>query len=84
MSVDPFAAQTGGEVIKSDKTEVNLRLAMLIDHLRTRYSLGFISKKERSDGSFRRISLALTPEARKRLGAVVIRTKQGYYARPQK
>jgi von Willebrand factor type A domain len=84
MTVDPFAAQTGGEVIKSDKTEVNARLAMLIDHLRTRYSLGFISKKEQSDGSFRRISLALTPEARKRLGDLVIRTKQGYYARPQK
>jgi VWFA-related protein len=84
MTVDPFAAQSGGEVIRSDKTEVNARLAMLIDHLRTRYSLGFISKKERADGSFRRISLALTQEARKRLGDVMIRTKQGYYARPQK
>src|SRR5215813_3888318 len=70
MTVDPFAAQTGGELIKSDKTEINLRLAMLIDHLRTRYSLGFISKKEQSDGKFRQISLALTPEARKRLGDV--------------
>jgi len=84
MTVDPFAAQTGGEVIKSDKTEVNARLALLIDHLRTRYTLGFISKKEQADGNFHQISLALTPEARKRLGDVVIRTKQGYYARPQK
>jgi VWFA-related protein len=84
MTVDPFAAQTGGEVIKSGRTEVNARLALLIDHLRTRYTLGFISKKEQSDGNFRRISLALTPEAKKRLGDVVIRTKQGYYARPRK
>jgi VWFA-related protein len=84
MSVDPFASQTGGEVIKSDKTEVNSRLALIIDHLRTRYTLGFISKKDQSDENFRRISLALTPEARKRLGDVVIRTKQGYYARPKK
>ena len=84
MTVDPFATQTGGEVIKSDKTEVNARLALLIDHLRTRYSLGFSPKKEQADGSFRRISLALTSEAQKRLGDVVIRTKQGYFARPQK
>src|SRR5262245_44980156 len=84
MSVDPFANQTGGEVINSDKTEVNARLGLLIDHLRTRYSLGFSSKKEQADGSFRRISLALTSEARKRLGDIVIRAKQGYYARPQK
>lgn len=84
MTVDPFAAQTGGEVIKSDKTEVNARLALLIDHLRNRYSLGFSPKKEQADGSFRRISLALTNDAQKRLGDVVIRSKQGYYARPQK
>jgi len=84
MTVDPFANQTGGEVIKSDKTEVNARLALLIDHLRTRYSLGFSSKKDHADGGFRRISLALTNEAQKRLGDVVVRTKQGYYARPQK
>ncbi len=68
MSVDPFAAQTGGEVIKSDKTEVNARLALLIDHLRNRYSLGFSPKKEQADGSFRRISLALTNEAPKAVG----------------
>ncbi len=84
MTVDPFANQTGGEVIKSDKTEVNARLALLIDHLRTRYSLGFSSKKDQADGSFRRISLALTRDARKRLGDILIRAKQGYYARPQK
>src|SRR5215510_7311761 len=84
MTVDPFASQTGGEVIKSDKTEVNNRLALLIDHLRNRYSLGFSPKKEQADGSFHRISLALTIEAQKRLGDIVIRNKQGYYARPQK
>lgn len=84
MMVDPFANQTGGEIIKSNKTEVNARLALLIDHLRTRYSLGYSSKKEQADGGFRRIGLALTREAQKRLGDVVVRTKQGYYARPQK
>ncbi|MGH9854616.1 MAG: hypothetical protein ACREBD_32700, partial [Blastocatellia bacterium] len=63
---------------------VNARLALLIDHLRTRYSLGFSSKKEQVDGSFRRVSLVLTREAQKRLGDVVVRTRQGYYARPRK
>ncbi len=84
MTVDPFANQTGGEVIKSSKSEVNARLALLIDHLRTRYSLGFSPKKEQADGSFRRIRLALTAESQKRLGDPVVRAKQGYYARPRK
>jgi VWFA-related protein len=83
MSVDPFASQTGGEVIRSDRTEINARLALLIDHLRTRYSLGFSSKREKADGSFRRITLNLTPQALKRLGNVLVRAKQGYFARPR-
>jgi hypothetical protein len=84
MSVDPFANQTGGEVIKSAKTEVNTRLALLIDHLRTRYSIGFSPKREQIDGSYHRINLTLSADARKRLGDVVIRTRQGYYARRRK
>ncbi len=81
MSVDPFAAQTGGEIIKAEKSEINARLALLIDHLRTRYSLGFSPKREQRDGTYRRINLNLTAAARQRLGDVVVKTKQGYYAR---
>lgn len=81
MSVDPFANQTGGEVIKSDKTQVNTRLAMLIDHLRTRYSIGFSPRREQIDGNFHRVQLALSTEARGRLGDPAIRARQGYFAR---
>jgi VWFA-related protein len=84
MTVDPFANQTGGEVIRAQKTEVNPRLALLIDHLRTRYSLGFSPKREQADGQFRTIKLGLTAEAQKRLGDLVVRTRQGYYAHPRK
>lgn len=80
MSVDPFASQTGGEIIKAQKTEVNERLALLIDHLRTRYSLGF-SPKHDTDGRFRQLRLVLTADAQKRLRDPVLRTKRGYYAR---
>ncbi|MCI0660229.1 MAG: VWA domain-containing protein, partial [Acidobacteria bacterium] len=83
MTIDPFATQTGGEVIKSPSLEINARLAQLVDHLRTRYSLGFSPKREQADGGYRQIRLILTPETNKRLGEVVIKTKQGYYARPR-
>ncbi|MFN0084955.1 MAG: VWA domain-containing protein [Blastocatellia bacterium] len=81
MSVDPFANLTGGEVIRSDKTQVNTRLAMLIDHLRTRYSIGFSPRREQIDGNFHRVQLALSAEARGRLGDPAIRARQGYFAR---
>jgi VWFA-related protein len=84
MTIDPFANQTGGEIIQSPSLEINVRLAQLIDHLRNRYSLGFSSKREQVDGGYRRIRLALTPETQKRVGEVVIKTKEGYYARPKR
>jgi VWFA-related protein len=83
MTIDPFANQTGGEIIHSPSLEINVRLAQLIDNLRDRYSLGFTSKREEGDGGYRRIRLVLTPETQKRLGEVVVKTKDGYFARPR-
>ena len=62
MSLEPFTAMTGGEVLKSDKTEVNTRLRTLIDHLRTRYSIGFSPAQTQIDNDFHRVSLTLTAE----------------------
>jgi VWFA-related protein len=81
MTIDPFANQTGGEIIQSPSLEINIRLAQLIDNLRNRYSLGFSSKREQVDGGYHRIRLVLTPETQKRVGEVVIKTREGYYAR---
>lgn len=81
MTIDQFVNQTGGEQMKAPSTEISMRLSQLIDHLRTSYSIGFSPGRDQNDGRYRRINIALTPQARKRLGDVVIRFKQGYYAR---
>lgn len=80
-TVDPFVNQTGGEILKSSKLEITTRLATLIDHLRTRYSLGYSPKRETIDGKYHQVFLQLTDTSRKRLGDLLIRTKQGYFAR---
>ncbi len=81
MSVEPFVRQSGGEMINSDKNSIAGRLATLIDHLRTRYSLGYSPKGEVIDGRYHRIEVRLTDEARRRFGDPAIRTRQGYIAR---
>jgi hypothetical protein len=81
MTIDPFVIQTGGELMNAPSLEITARLERMIDHLRTRYSLGFSPKREQSDGRYRQIRLALTPEAQKRVGDVVIKAKQGYFAK---
>jgi len=84
MTIDQFAHLTGGELMKAPSTEISMRLAQLIDHLRTSYSIGFSPGRDQTDGRYRRITISLTPQARKRLGDVEIRFKQGYYARPNR
>jgi VWFA-related protein len=80
-SVGTYAEKTGGEVMKADGDEVNLTLAKLIDHLRTRYSLGYAPSNSQMDGKFRKIKVTVSREVEKREGQVVVKTKQGYYAR---
>jgi VWFA-related protein len=80
-SIGTYANKTGGEVMNAEEDEVSLALAKVIDHLRTRYSLGYTSANSKLDGKFRKIKLQVTPAVEKREGKLVVRTKQGYYAR---
>lgn len=80
-TVNPHSELTGGEMTAANKETVNARLGEMIDRLRNRYNLGYTPANQDFNGKFRSIRLALTPEAKKRLGGeIVINTKQGYYA----
>lgn len=81
VRVDEFAEPTGGEVMTSDAATVNQRLADLIGHLRTRYSIGYSPTNATRDGKFRKISLSLSSDTTKREGDILVKTRQGYFAR---
>jgi len=74
-----YAAQTGGEVMKSNKEEVSAKLAELIDHIRTRYSFGYRSSVEQPPGKFCKIKLTVAAKVEKRAGKLAVRTSSGYY-----
>src|SRR5262249_60887196 len=80
-SVNPYAEQTGGEIAGASKDEINARLGEVFDHLRSRYSIGYVSTNQNNDGKFRRIKVGLSAEARRRLGGeIAVSARQGYYA----
>ncbi len=81
VKVDEFAEPTGGEVMLTDTLNVNQRLAEMINHLRTRYSIGYTPTDLAHDGRFRQVSLSVSTEAVKRVGEVVVKTRKGYFAR---
>jgi hypothetical protein len=53
----------------------------MIEHLWSRYSLGYTPTNQVYDGRYRKIPVTLSPEAKRRLGNdIVISARKGYYA----
>jgi hypothetical protein len=74
-----YAAATGGHVIEFKKKELQEKLAMMIDDLRMRYSLGYHPSAQKPKGKYCAIKIKLAPEAKKAVGNVVVEARQGYY-----
>lgn len=80
ISISQLAEETGGEVL-DDKPEVLDRaFNTLIDHLRTRYQLGFVSTNKKRDGTTRKLKLELIPTVKKTQGELVLKTRRAYIA----
>ena len=74
-----YAAATGGQVIEFKKKELKEKLALLIDDLRMRYTLGYHPSAQKPKGKYCAIKVKLTPETKKAIGNVVVEARQGYY-----
>ena len=72
-----LAEETGGDVIHADVSEQAFRT--MIERIRFRYTLAYRAPQA-SPGSFRRIHVDLTPDARRRFPTAVLRARTGYYA----
>lgn len=80
MDIQSLANETGGEVL-SDKAEIlDTTFQTLIDHLRSRYNLGFVSTNKTRDGTTRKLKLDLTPSVQKSQGKLVIKARRSYIA----
>jgi VWFA-related protein len=77
--VAKYAQTTGGSVVESSTRQLPARLAVLIDDLRLRYSLGYHPSLEKPQGRFCAIKVKLTPEASRAFRHAVIEARQGYY-----
>lgn len=74
-----YASVTGGQVIEFKKKELKEKLALLIDDLRLRYSLGYHPSGQKPKGKYCAIKVKVTPETKKAIGNVVVEARQGYY-----
>jgi len=81
--VNKLAEETGGEVMTDKPENLDRAFNTLVEHLRTRYSLGFVSSSPRQDGRFRKVKLELAPavvKQREAGGKLIVKTRRGYVA----
>ncbi|MGH9829027.1 MAG: VWA domain-containing protein, partial [Blastocatellia bacterium] len=67
-SLNQFVEETGGEVFKDKPAQLDRAFGTLIDHLRSRYTIGFVSSNSRRDGTYRKLKLVTVPSVHKREG----------------
>lgn len=83
MDIKELAEETGGEVMEEKPERLDTTFATLIDHLRTRYNLAFVSTNKKRDGSLRKLKVDLSPEVQKSQGKLVVKARRSYIAPKQ-
>jgi VWFA-related protein len=84
LDIRELADETGGEVFAEKPEKLNTTFATLIDHLRTRYNLAFVSSNKKRDGSLRKLKIDLAPNAQKSQGKLVVKARRSYVAPKEK
>lgn len=78
--LNPYAEETGGEILGADRKEVDSRLGEMFTRLRTRYTIGYRPPETNEEGAFRHVKVQLTPAIMK-AKKLVVRARRGYYFR---
>ena len=78
MDLDFLANETGGEVFVDKREKLGTTFQTLIDHLRSRYNLAFVSTNKNRDGTTRKLKLDIDPVQQKSKGKLVIKARRSY------
>lgn len=80
MDIQNLANETGGEVLQDKPEYLSHTFDTLIQHLRTRYSLAFVSTNRKRDGSTRKLKIDVAQAAQKNQGKLVVKARRTYVA----
>ena len=80
IDIQNVANETGGEVMSDKPEKLGTTFQTLIDHLRSRYNLAFVSTNKRRDGTTRKLKLDLAPSIQKTQGKLVVKARRSYIA----
>jgi VWFA-related protein len=80
IDIQTLANETGGEILQDKPENLDTTFATLIDHLRTRYNLAFVSSNKNRDGTTRKLKIDVAEGTRKSKGKLVVKARRSYVA----
>lgn len=80
LDIQNLANETGGEVLADKPENLNTTFQTLMDHLRSRYNLAFVSSNKKRDGTTRKLKIDLAPAAQTSQSKLVVKARRTYVA----
>ena len=81
LDIQKLADETGGELMHDRPEELDRAFVTLVTHLRTRYSLSFVSTNKTRDGGVRKLKVDVANGVEKSSGGkLVIKARKSYVA----
>jgi hypothetical protein len=80
LDIQTLANETGGELLQDKPENLNTTFQTLMDHLRSRYNLAFVSSNKKRDGTTRKLKIDMAPPVQKSQGKLVVKARRTYVA----
>ncbi len=80
IDIQTLANETGGELLADKPEHLNTTFETLMDHLRSRYNLAFVSSNKKRDGTTRKLKIDVSPLLQKSPGKLVVKARRSYVA----
>lgn len=80
LDIETLANETGGELLADKPENLNTTFQTLMDHLRSRYNLAFVSSNKKRDGTTRKLKIDVMQPREKSQGPLVVKARRSYVA----
>jgi VWFA-related protein len=80
LDLQTLANETGGEVLEDKPENLSTTFQTLMDHLRSRYNLAFVSSNKKRDGTTRKLKIDVAPALQNSQAKLVVKARRSYVA----
>ncbi len=80
LDIQTLANETGGELLSDKPDNLDTTFQTLMEHLRSRYNLAYVSTNKKRDGTTRKLKLDLAPSLQKSKDKMVVKSRRSYVA----